>query len=62
LNHSDKFAWVGGFSSVVPSEENVAGTVDHAAATNQRHKLLWIACGKDDFLLQRNEQFIAVVS
>ena len=28
---------------------------------NQKLKLLWIGCGKDDFLLQRNEEFIAIL-
>ena len=61
LNHLDLFAWVGGFSSSAPSRETVAGAVDHADATNAKLKLLWIACGKDDFLLKRNEDFIALL-
>lgn len=32
-----------------------------AAATNARLRLLWIAIGKDDFLLERNEKFIALL-
>ncbi len=59
LNHLDKFAWVGGFSASVPSKETVAGALNDADATNRKLKLLWIACGKNDFLLQRNETFIA---
>lgn len=61
LNHLDTFAWVGGFSSGVPSKETVADALDAATATNRKLKLLWIACGKDDFLLQRNEEFIALL-
>jgi len=61
LNHSDRFAWVGGFSASVPSKESVAASLDNAATTNARLKLLWIACGKDDFLLRRNEEFIALL-
>jgi len=61
LNHLERFAWVGGFSSSVPSREAVAGALDNADATNAKLKLLWIACGKDDFLLQRNEDFIALL-
>ena len=30
-------------------------------AANAKLKLLWIACGKDDFLLKRNEDFIALL-
>ena len=59
LNHADRFAWVGGFSSAVPSEEAIAGALEEAEATDQKLKLLWIGCGKDDFLLRRNEEFVA---
>jgi enterochelin esterase-like enzyme len=61
LNHLDRFAWVGGFSSSVPSQPAVAGALENPEATNQKLKLLWIGCGKDDFLLQRNEAFIAAL-
>ncbi len=61
LKHADHFAWVGGFSASVPSQEAVAAALADAASTNSRLKLLWIACGKDDFLLRRNEDFIAVL-
>lgn len=61
LKHSDRFAWVGGFSASVPSREAVAEAMDHVDTTNGRLKLLWIACGKDDFLLRRNEEFIALL-
>lgn len=61
LNHTDKFAWVGGFSSAVPNKDAVSAALGNAAQTNKRLKLLWIACGKDDFLIQRNEDFIATL-
>ena len=61
LNHSERFAWVGGFSASVPASEAVAMALNDAAGTNKKLKLLWIACGKDDFLLQRNEVFIATL-
>jgi enterochelin esterase family protein len=61
LNHLDRFAWVAGFSSSVPSSEAVAGALSDAKATNEKLKLLWIGCGKDDFLRQRNEQFISLL-
>jgi enterochelin esterase family protein len=43
----------------VPSEEAIAGALEEAEATDQKLKLLWIGCGKDDFLLRRNEEFVA---
>jgi len=61
LNHADTFAWVGGFSSATPSGEAVAIALNNSQAANRKLKLLWIACGKDDFLRQRNEEFIALL-
>lgn len=59
LRNTDKFAFVGGFSSAIPSEESIAGSLASPSQTNQRLKLLWVGCGKDDFLVKRNEEFIA---
>ena len=61
LKHTDRFAWVGGFSSATPTNDVVTGALDSVQATNKKLKLLWIACGKDDFLLKRNEDFIALL-
>lgn len=61
LNHVDKFAWVGGFSSSAPGGDAIAGALGDASKTNERLKLLWVACGKNDFLLQRNQDFIALL-
>jgi enterochelin esterase-like enzyme len=61
LNHLDRFAWVGGFSASVPGKEVVAGALGDADATNRKLKLLWVSIGKDDFLRQRNEEFMAVL-
>ncbi|MGE3312384.1 MAG: alpha/beta hydrolase-fold protein [Limisphaerales bacterium] len=61
LKHTDRFAWVGGFSASVPSAESVGAALGDPATTNGRLRLLWIACGKDDFLLRRNEDFIATL-
>lgn len=62
LNHLDQFAWVAGFSASAPSREVVATALDNPASTNEKLKLLWIACGKDDFLLKRNEDFVSVLN
>ena len=61
LNHLDRFAWVGGFSASAPGKEAVASALSDADTTNQKLKLLWIGIGKDDFLRQRNEEFIAML-
>jgi enterochelin esterase-like enzyme len=57
LSHPDKFAWVGGFSSAVPNKE----IINKNLPAVKRLKLLWIGVGKDDFLLQRNNEFIAAL-
>jgi len=61
LNHLDRFAWVAGFSASAPSREVIAGCLDDPAGTNGKLKLLWIGVGKDDFLLQRNQELIAML-
>ncbi len=61
LNHLDRFAWVAGFSSAVPSREAIAGVLNDPAGANAKLKLLWIGVGKADFLLQRNQEFIATL-
>jgi len=62
LKHADLFAWVGGFSSSVPRAESVAVALDDKKRTNKQLQLLWIACGKDDFLLERNKNFVSKLS
>lgn len=61
LHHLDQFAWVGGFSSAAPQGDitsQFAELTRDVAATNQKLNLLWIGCGKDDFLVERNRQFV----
>lgn len=57
LTHLDLFAWVGGMSAAVPGEEAVQSALADSKGTNKKLKTLWIAIGKDDFLLGRNKQF-----
>jgi enterochelin esterase-like enzyme len=62
LNHPDRFAWVGGFSSAVFSPETtLAGAVKDAKATNAALRVLWIACGKDDRLIENNQRLSALL-
>ena len=60
MNNPDKFAWVGGFSAAVPKETDVATLAD-VPALNKKLKWLWIGIGKDDFLLERNKEFLALL-
>lgn len=61
LNHLDRFAWVGGFSSAIGNPETtIATALADPAATNGKLRLLWIACGKDDGLV-KNAQTLSDV-
>ena len=65
LKHVSEFAWIGGFSSAAPQGESQTldqkfeSLVSDVDQTNSAIKLLWIGCGKDDFLLKRNEHFVS---
>lgn len=56
LNHLDRFAWVGAFSSGGLSTNYVAQFPALDSSANDKLRLLWIACGKDDGLLKGNQQ------
>jgi len=63
LNAVDKFAWIGGFSSARLAKEDF--NVDFPsldAKANQQLRLLWIACGTDDELIERNRKLRAWLS
>jgi enterochelin esterase family protein len=56
LKARDRFAWVGAFSSAVPDDPDAAFPgLD--ANTKPPLRLLWIACGNEDFLTASNHKF-----
>jgi enterochelin esterase family protein len=59
LGNLDRFAWIGAFSAGPPSAEVMKTFLADPAAANAKIRLLWIAVGKDDFLRQRNDEFVA---
>ena len=64
LNHTDYFAYVGGFSAGGIGDANYATvfpgiTPASAAQINQNLRLLWTACGTEDGLLPPNRHLIA---
>ena len=61
LGNLDRFAWIGAFSAGVPSSEVTQAILADPAAANAKLKLLWIACGRDDMLHSRNEEFVAAL-
>jgi enterochelin esterase family protein len=42
-------------------EKEIQKPLDNPAETNAKLKLLWIACGDKDFLLERNEQIVSTL-
>jgi enterochelin esterase family protein len=59
LGNLDHFAYVGSFSGVPPDEAVAKAVLADPTGTNARLRLLWLACGKDDSLHTRNEEFVA---
>jgi len=52
LNHADRFAWIGGFSAAIfNTETSLAPALTNPKATDAALRLVWIACGKDDRLV-----------
>jgi enterochelin esterase family protein len=57
LNALDRFAWIGAFSSGGVSEDFNADFPGLDAKANRQLRLLWIACGTDDHLINVNRKF-----
>ncbi len=57
LNNTDKFAYVVGLSSAAASVDQARLSTLNPKSANL--KLLWIACGAEDHLLEPNRQFIS---
>jgi len=78
LNHPELFKWIGAFSSAfmmygiaemgsgskMPSLDSIYNKTFPAADSgiNQQIKLLFISCGKSDFLLGNNHDFMKWLS
>ncbi len=60
LNHPDQFAYVGGFSSAVFSEESTTA-LNSIDVKKADFKLLWIACGTEDNLITGNRRLTAAL-
>jgi enterochelin esterase family protein len=61
LRNMDQFAWVGAFSAATPDAESLAKEIPSLVDAKEQLQLLWIACGKDDFLLDRNRAFTSAL-
>ena len=58
LNAVDRFAWIGAFSSGGMGEDYNKSFPALDARANAQLRLLWIACGKDDRLMESNRKFL----
>jgi enterochelin esterase-like enzyme len=56
LNHLDEFAWIGSFSSGGIQEDFSSQFPALDANANKQIRLLWVACGTEDGLIQINRQ------
>ena len=60
LNHLELFAWVGGFSAGLrPADfpKTFAATAANPREANEKLRLLWIGCGKDDGAMVNSKAF-----
>jgi enterochelin esterase family protein len=62
LNHTDTFAYVGGMSAAIHNtdpDKALPGYAQPDAAKLANLKLLWVACGTEDGLIEPNRRFVA---
>ena len=58
LNNLDLFGWIGAFSSAVPEGQKFEKLLAEPESINEKLKLLWIGCGRQDFLFEANQKFL----
>ena len=58
LGNLDLFGWVGAFSSAIPKDQNFVKLLAETESINEKLELLWIGCGRKDFLFEANQKFI----
>ena len=57
LNALDRFAWVASFSAGGAAEDYDATFPSLDSKANMQLRLLWIACGTEDRLIEPNRKF-----
>ena len=58
LGNLELFGWVGAFSSAVPRDQQLDDLLAKLKASNERLNLLWVGCGRKDFLFETNQKLI----
>lgn len=61
LGHPEMFGWVVAFSSSTPTGEELDALLAKPETLNQSLRLLWIGCGRKDFLFEANQRFLAAL-
>jgi enterochelin esterase-like enzyme len=61
LGNLDVFSQVGAFSASVRREAEYKELLSDPESVNARLELLWVGCGKEDFLFDANEKFLEVL-
>jgi enterochelin esterase family protein len=63
LAHPETFSYVLGYSSAVGGQfgdaDEVYQTIAAKGAEKKKFRLVWIGCGRQDFLFENNKQFVA---
>jgi enterochelin esterase-like enzyme len=63
LDHTDVFHWVLGYSAAaggqfLDQQKTFEKTLADPGAANKKLRLLWVSCGRQDFLFQANKQLV----
>ena len=58
LGNLDLFGWVGAFSSAIPEGQSLEKLLAEPESINEKLELLWIGCGRQDFLFEANQKFL----
>ena len=58
LGNLETFGWVGAFSSAIPRGEEFEELLAEPKSINDKLDLLWIGCGRKDFLFEANQKFL----
>ena len=61
LSERDTFSVIGSFSGAIPDSEFLDSALSDPQEVSESLSLLWIACGKDDFLLEENQKLVALL-
>ena len=57
INNSDKFGWIAGFSSSIVKQKVDKLAIEKLDELKSNAPLIWLGCGKDDFLITDTTEF-----